>query len=76
VEQRFGADGVRAMLRAGECPGTVRVASVAQDQQPALDRVAGLTGMLKTGERAGEVLARHEVEREQLGQRHGREMWM
>lgn len=49
VEQRFGEEGVRAMLRAGGRPGAVVTASVAPEQRPALDRVAGLTAALKAG---------------------------
>jgi len=74
VEQRFGEEGVRAMLRAGGRPGAVTAASVVPEQRPALDRVAGLTIALKAGERAGASLAQHEAESERQGQRRGLRM--
>ena len=52
VRQRFGEEGVRAMLRAGGRSGEVAAASVTSQQRPALDRVAELTAALKAGERA------------------------
>ena len=74
VEQRFGEEGVRAMLRAGERPGAVRAASVAPEQRPELDQVAGLTVALKAGERAGAAAAQREAESERQGQRRGLRM--
>ena len=74
VEQRFGAEGVRAMLRAAGRAGAVASASVAPEQRPALDRVAQLTATLKQGERAGAGLAQREAEREHQGQRWGMRM--
>ena len=76
VEQRFGEEGVRAMLRAGGRPGAVTVSSVTPEQRPELNRVARLTSALKVGERAGEGLARREaeMERERLGLRRGLRM--
>jgi len=71
VEQRFGADGMRAMLRAEGRAGVVTSASVAPEQRPALDQVAQPTATLKQGERAGAGLAQHEAEREHQGQRRG-----
>jgi len=71
VERRFGAEGVRAMLRAEGRTGAVTSASVAPEQRPALDQVAQLTATLKQGERAGAGLAQHEAEREHQGQRRG-----
>jgi len=68
VEQRFGAEGVRAMLRAEGRAGAVASASVAPEQRPALDRVAQLTATIKQGERAGAGLAQREAEREHQGQ--------
>ena len=50
VQQRFGEEGVRTMLRAGGQPGAVTAASVAPEQRPELDRVAELTIALKAGE--------------------------
>lgn len=64
VKQRFGEEGVRAMLRAGGCPGAVTALSVAPDQRTALDQVAGLTAALKAGERAGAAATQREAESE------------
>ena len=74
VEQRFGEEGVRAMLRAGGRPGVVTAASVTSEQRPELDRVAGLTAALKARERAGAVAAQREAESERQGQRRGQRM--
>ena len=74
VEQRFGAEGVRAMLQAEGRAGAVTSASVAPEQRPALDRVAQLTATLKKGERAGADLTQRETEREHHGQRYGMRM--
>lgn len=74
VEQRFGAEGVRAMRRAGARPGAVTSASIAPEQRPALDRVTALTATLKQGERAGAGLAQRQAESERLGQRRGLRM--
>ena len=71
VEQWFGEEGVRAMLRAGERPGAVTAASVAPDQRPMLDQVTTLTTALKAGERAGATAAQREAESEHQGQRRG-----
>ncbi len=69
VEQRFGEEGVRAMLRAGGQPGFVTVPSVTPEQRQELDRVAELTAALKAGERAGANLVRREAENERQEQR-------
>ncbi len=74
VTQRFGDEGVRQMLRTGGRPGAVSVPSVAPEQQPALDRVAELTTVMKQGERAGISLAQHRAESERQGQRRGLRM--
>jgi len=74
VEWRFGAEGVRAMLRAEGRAGAVTSASVAPEQRPALDRVAQLTAALKAGERAGVAATQREAEREHQGQRRGLRM--
>ena len=74
VEQRFGEEGVRAMLRAGGRPGAVAAAWATPKQQSALDRVAGLTAALKAGERAGSAATQREVESERQGQRRGLRM--
>ena len=74
VEQRFGEEGVRAMLRAGGRPGAVTAASVTPEQRPALDRVAELTVASKAGERASASLTQREVESQQQGQRRGLRM--
>jgi len=71
VERRFGAEGVRAMLRAEGRAGAVTSASVTPEQRPALDQVAQLTATLKQGERAGAGLAQREAERERQGQHRG-----
>ncbi len=71
VEQRFGAEGVRAMMRADGHAGAVTSASVAAEQRPALEQVAQLTATLKAGERAGAGLARREAEGERQGQHRG-----
>ncbi len=62
------------MLRAEGRAGAVTSASVAPEQQPALDRVAQLTATLRQGERAGADLAQREAEREHQGQRRGLRM--
>jgi len=74
VERRFGAEGVRQILRAEGRAGVVMSASVAPEQRPALDRAAQLTATLKQGERAGAGLAQREAEREHQGQRRGMRM--
>lgn len=74
VEQRFGEEGVRAMLRAGGRPGAVASSSAAPEQRPELDRVAGLTAAMKAGERAGAAAAQ-EAESQRQGQRRGLRMW-
>ena len=74
VSQRFGEEGVRAMLRAGGRPGAVMSASIAPQQRPALDRVAGRTGAVKAGDRAGASLSRRQTESERQRQRRGMQM--
>ncbi len=74
VEQRFGEEGVRAMLRAEGRSGAVTVSSIAAEQRLALDRVAGLTAALKAGERAGAAAAQREAESERQGQWRGLRM--
>ena len=74
VEKRFGEEGVRQMLRARGRPGVVKLASIAPEQQPALDQVTRLTVVLKAGERAGENLARREAERAKEEKRRGLRM--
>ena len=74
VEQRFGEEGVRAMLRAVRQPGAVTAASVAPEQRAELDRVVELTVALKVGERAGVSLAQREAEGERHGLRRGMRM--
>ena len=74
VEQRFGEEGVRAMLRAGGRPGAVTAASVALEKRPELDRVAELTAVMKIGERASAGLAQRQAESQRQGQRRG--LWM
>jgi len=74
VERRFGAEGMRAMLRAEGRAGAVTSASIVPEQRPALDRVAQLTATMKQGERAGAGLAQREAEREHQGRRRGPRM--
>ena len=74
VEQRFGEEGVRTMLRARERLGAINASSVKPEQRPALDRVAELTADLKAGGRAGASLARREAESERQTQRRGLRM--
>lgn len=69
AKQRFGEEGVRAMLRAGRRPGAVTAPSVAPGQRTALDQAAGLAAALKAGERAGAAAAQREAESELQGQR-------
>ena len=71
VEQRFGEEGVRAMLRTGGRPGAVTAASVALGQRPELDRVAELTTTMRAGERASTSLAQREAESERQAHRRG-----
>ena len=71
VEQRFGEEGVRAMLRAGGRPGAVTAASVAPGQRSELDRVAELTTVMRAGERAGASIAQREAESQRQAQRRG-----
>ena len=71
VEQRFGEEGVRAMLRTGGRPGTVTAPSVTTEKRPDLDRVTELTVALKAGERASASLAQRQAESERQGQRRG-----
>ena len=74
VEQRFGEEGVRAMLRAGGRPGAVTAPSVPPGQRAELDRVAELTVALKAGERADVDLVQQEAESERQAQRRGMRM--
>ncbi len=74
IAQRFGDEGVRQMLRAAGRAGAVTAASVAPEQQPALDGVAELTTVMKQGERANANLAQHRAESERQGQRRGLRM--
>ncbi len=71
VTRRFGEEGVRQMLRAGGQPGAVQVPSVAPDQRPALDQVAGLVATLRQGEWANAALVQRETESERQGARRG-----
>jgi hypothetical protein len=68
--QRFGDEGVRAMLRAGKSPDAA-AASIAPEQRPALGRVAELIVAVNAGERANASLDRLEAESERQGLRRG-----
>ena len=72
VTQRFGEEGVRAMLRGQGQPGAV--AGMAPEQQRGLDQVARLIATLSQGERAHKAVARHESESEREGERRGLRM--
>jgi len=74
VAQRFGDEGVREMLRAGGRPGMVTVASVAPEQQPAVDRVSEMIATLKQVERAAASLTQRRAEIERQGQHRGLRM--
>ncbi len=67
VEQRFGEEGVRAMLQVGGKPKMVMSVSIAPEQQRVLDQTAGLIAVIKVGERAGNIVTRRQntSEREQ-----------
>ena len=71
MKQRFGEEGVRAMLRAEGRPGAVTESSVKPEQRPELDHVAGMTAILKQGERAAANVAQRQAESERQGQRRG-----
>ena len=74
VEQRFGDESVRQMLRAGDRPEMVYASSVTSEQPPALDQVARLTVAFKAGERASAAVAQSEAEGERQKQRRGLRM--
>ena len=74
VEQRFGEEGVRAMLRAGGRLGVITAPSVKPDQRPELDHVAGMTATLRQGERAAASVAQRQAENERQGQCRGLRM--
>jgi Ti-type conjugative transfer relaxase TraA len=71
VAQRFGDEGVRAMLRAGRWPDAAAAASITPEQRPALSRVAELIVAVNAGERASLSLDRSEAEGERQGLRRG-----
>jgi Ti-type conjugative transfer relaxase TraA len=74
AEQRFGKEGIRAMLRAGGRHGSITVPSVTPGQRAEVDRVAELTVIIKAGERASVSLTQRQVESERQGQRRGLRM--
>ena len=74
VEQRFGEEGVRAMLRAAGQPGAVTVPSATPEQRRELNRAVELIVAIRTGERADAGLAQREAERERQTQRRGMRM--
>ena len=69
VQQRFGEEGVRAMLRAEGQLGTVAMASVKPGQRAALDQVTELTVAVRAGERAAASLAQRKAESRRQTQR-------
>jgi hypothetical protein len=69
VAQRFGDDGVRAMLRTARGGSAVAAASVSQDRQSALDMVASVTVTMKAAEQSASAVQRQD-ESERRGQRH------
>lgn len=71
VEGRFGAEGVRQMLRAEGRAGAVSAPSVRAGHRGALDQVAERISTLWSGERAGSDLARRQSESERLTQWRG-----
>ena len=73
VAQRFGDDGVRAMLRTARGGSAVAAASVSPDQQSALDLVASVTVTTKAAERSA-VVAERQAEGERQGHRRGPRM--
>jgi len=62
---------VRQMLRAGGRPGAVTAATVAPDQQSAVNLLASATVTMKAGERAGTALAQCQTESKRQRQRRG-----
>ena len=74
VQQRFGEEGVHAMLRTGGRLGAVTASSIAPEQRLELDRVAELTAVMKACERACVSLAQRQAETERQGQRRGMRM--
>ena len=73
MERRFGAEGVRQMLRAEGRAGAVSASSVTAGQRTALDQVAERVSTMWPGEKASS-LAQHQAER--LGLRRGPRMRM
>jgi len=61
VKQRFGEEGVRAMLRAEGRPGAVAEPSIKPEQRPELDHIAGSMATLRQGERAAASMAQRNV---------------
>ncbi|MBV8915514.1 MAG: AAA family ATPase, partial [Acetobacteraceae bacterium] len=73
VERRFGAEGVRQMLRTEGRAGAVSAPSVTAGQRTALDQVAERISTMWSGEKAASA-AEHQAER--LGLRQGPRMRM
>ena len=67
VERRFGAEGVRQMLRTEGRAGAVSVSSVTVGQRAALDQVAERISTMWSGDKAASA-AEHQAERQQLRQ--------
>jgi Ti-type conjugative transfer relaxase TraA len=75
VEGRFGAEGVRQMLRAEGRAGAVSAPSVTAGQRTALDRVVERISTMWSGERAASAV-KHQAETQRLGLRQGPRMRM
>jgi len=71
VAAELGAFRAAVTQRFGGQPGAVSVPSVSPEQQPAVDRVAGLTATLRQGKRASASLAQHQAESKRQGQHRG-----
>ena len=74
VQQRFGEEGVRTMLRDSDHFEAIHIKSVAPEQRAALGQVAKLTATLQAAERAGALAAQCEAESQRPGQRRGLRM--
>jgi hypothetical protein len=74
VAQRFGDDGVRAILRTARGGSAVAASSVSPDQRSVLDLVASVTVTMKAAERSERAVAQREAESERQEHRRGLRM--